>query len=53
LTRDEIKGSPAFSGKFPIDRSFEERLHKHYGQHEYWLPEESQDSAPLEPASER
>jgi len=53
LTRDEIKSSPPFSGTFPIDRSFEERLHKHYGRHEYWLPERSADSAPLEPASER
>jgi sporulation protein YlmC with PRC-barrel domain len=53
LTRDEIRSSPLFNGTFPIDRSFEERLHKHYGQHEYWLPEESKDSASLEPTSER
>ena len=53
LTRDEVRSSPLFSGTFPIDRSFEERLHKHYGQHEYWLPDGSEDSAVVEPVVER
>jgi sporulation protein YlmC with PRC-barrel domain len=53
LTRDEVRTSPPFSGTLPIDRSFEERLHKHYGQHEYWLPDGSEDSAVIEPVSER
>jgi len=53
LTRHEVRSSPLFSGTFPIDRSFEERLHKHYGQHEYWLPDGSEDSAVVEPVVER
>jgi hypothetical protein len=53
LTRDEIKSSPVFNGLFPIDRSFEERLHKHYGRHEYWLPNASEDAAVVERSGER
>ncbi len=37
LTRDEIKGSPAYDEAAAIDRDYEERLHTAHGRSGYWL----------------
>lgn len=36
LTRDQIKSSPEYDEKMPLDREFERRLHEHYGRTGYW-----------------
>jgi hypothetical protein len=41
LTREAIKGAPAYIESRPITREYEKLLHHHYGQPPYWL----QDSA--------
>jgi hypothetical protein len=36
MTRDAIKGSPEWTGTFPIEREYEELLHRHYGRIPGW-----------------
>jgi stress response protein YsnF len=36
LSRKEIKDSPEYDDSSIIDRDYEERLHRHYGQTGYW-----------------
>jgi sporulation protein YlmC with PRC-barrel domain len=36
VTMDRIQNGPAFDPGKPIDRTFEERLHQHYGLPAYW-----------------
>jgi hypothetical protein len=36
MTRDAIKGSPEWTGTFPIKREYEELLHRHYGRIPGW-----------------
>lgn len=35
-TRDEVKQSPEYEGTEPVERLYEERLHRHYGYDPYW-----------------
>jgi hypothetical protein len=36
LTRKEIEASPEYKLDTTVDRAYEERLYRHYGQREYW-----------------
>ncbi|RJP79713.1 MAG: PRC-barrel domain containing protein [Candidatus Zixiibacteriota bacterium] len=36
LTADDIKNSPEYDPKAPINRDYEERLYTHYGRPRYW-----------------
>ena len=37
LTKDRLEGAPARADGWDRDRSYEERLHDHYGMAPYWL----------------
>jgi len=36
VTRAQIRNSPAYDSAHPVERSYEARLHGHYGQSRYW-----------------
>ena len=36
LTRDQVKGSPAWDPTIPVNRVYEERLYDYYGRPAYW-----------------
>ncbi len=36
LTRAQIQEAPQYDRRMPLDRSYEEHLHHHYGQEPYW-----------------
>lgn len=45
LTRDRIEGAPEFDPEQEIDRTYEERLHTHYGLPAYWESERARARA--------
>ncbi|TVP96273.1 MAG: PRC-barrel domain containing protein [Roseinatronobacter sp.] len=38
MTREHVRTSPEYDPRKPIDHSYEERLHAHYGYEPHWLP---------------
>ena len=38
MTRAQVRTSPEYNPQRPIDHSYEERLHAHYGYKPHWLP---------------
>ncbi len=37
LTREQLEGAPQHSADWYRDRDWEERTHRHYGVHPYWM----------------